>query len=391
MNPKREVAALQEELVRLRRDFHMYPELGFEEIRTGDKVAAYLEENGLEVSRLAKTGVIGLLKGEKPGKTLLLRADMDALPIQEQNELSYKSVHEEKMHACGHDGHVAMLLVAAKILSAYKERLAGNIKFVFQPNEEDAGAYLMIEEGVMENPSVDAVAGAHLWSNLCTGTVDICAGSVMAASHYFFLTIKGKGGHAGYVDQAVDPIMISANVIQAVQSMQTRELDALSPVSIVFTRVNAGFNTTIVPEVLEMQGSIRFLFGDGSNIKENFERIISNLCSAYRAEYDLSYKVGNEILINDPEMTVMARQAAVEILGDENNVKAGLRSMGGEDFSDFSRLVPGVFYFIGSGNQEKKTNYSLHHPCFNLDEDALPIGTEMHIRVALKFFGLDGY
>ncbi len=389
MRLKREVEALGDELIRLRRDFHMYPELGFEEHRTSGIVASYLENCGLEVQRMAKTGVVGLLRGEKPGQTLILRADMDALPIQEQNNLAYSSRHEGIMHACGHDGHTAMLLVAAKILSAHRDKLPGNIKFVFQPNEEDAGAYLMVEEGVMDNPAVDAAAGAHLWSALDTGVIDICEGPVMAASHYFYLTVKGVGGHAGYVDKAVDPIMVSSALIQAVQAMQTRELDALQPVAIVFTRIKAGFNTTIIPETAELEGSIRFLSADGAAIKDRFERVISHVCSAHRAEYNLSYKVGNEMLANEPEMTALARRAAVECLGSDSSLTAGLRSMSGEDFSEFAARVPAVFYFIGSGSRKKKTDYSHHHPCFNLDEEALLIGTEMHVRTAFIYFGLD--
>ena len=390
MDLKHEVAVLKSELISLRRDFHMHPELGFEEHRTSGIVASYLEKCGLEVTRMAKTGVVGLLKGASAGKTLLLRADMDALPVHEKTNLPYASVYEGKMHACGHDGHTAMLLVAAKVLSARKEELSGSIKFVFQPNEEDAGAYLMIEEGVMENPKVDAAVGGHLWSGLDTGTIDIYEGPVMAASHYFYLTVIGVGGHAGNTARAVDPIMISANIIQAAQSMQTREISALDPTAIVFTGIRAGSNPTTVPETVEMQGSIRFLAKDGTAVKEAFERVIANTCAAYRADYNLTFRIGNEMVVNDPALTELAREAALECLGSdgENKLTARHRSMGGEDFSEFITEVPGVFYFIGSGCSAKGTDYSHHHPCFNIDEDALLTGTEMHVRVALKYFNL---
>ncbi len=385
MDLKREVAALKGELIELRRDFHRYPELGFKEYRTAEKVSSYLKECGLVVSRLAGTGVAGLLEGGKPGKTLLLRADMDALPINEQNDLPYRSVNEGVMHACGHDGHTAMLLVAAKILARYREQLYGRVKFVFQPNEEDAGAYKMIEEGIMENPAVDAAAGAHLWPGLPVGTVDLLSGPVMAASHYFYLTVQGKGGHAGYTEKTIDPIMVSSAIIQAVQSMQTRELPALEPVALVFTRVNAGANTTIVPETAELAGSIRFLYGDGSSVKESFARVIAHTCEAHRASYDLQFKVGNEVLSNAPGLVDLARRVAAEYTGDERSVTSGLRTMGGEDFAEFARLVPAVFYFIGSGNKEKRTDYSIHHPCFNIDEDALLTGTALHVRFAFEY------
>ncbi len=383
-----QLTGLQKELIELRRDFHMYPELGFEEHRTSGIVASYLKECGLEVSKMAKTGVIGLLRGGQDGKNLLLRADMDALPIQEENEFSYKSRHEGIMHACGHDGHTAMLLVAAKILSGYRDKLKGNIKFVFQPNEEDAGAYLLVEEGVMENPAVDAAAGLHLWSGLESGTVDICAGPVMAASHYFYLTIKGLGGHAGQINKAIDPIMTGSAVIQAVQAMQTREFEPLQPLSIVFTGFKAGFNTTIVPEKAEMQGSIRFLSTAGSSIRDSFSRVIAEVCSAHRADCELKFKVGNEMVSNDQEMAALAREAALSFPENKHTVTAGFRTMGGEDFSEFSNLVPSVFYFLGAGSKDKKTDYSHHHPCFNIDEDVLLTGAEMHVRLALKYFGL---
>ncbi len=389
MTLKQKVDGLKNELIALRRDFHMYPELGFEEYRTSGKIFSYLKDCDLEVSKAAKTGVVGLLKGKEIGKTLLLRADMDALPIKEQTGLSYASKHDGIMHACGHDGHTAMLLVAARILSHYRNQLKGNIKFVFQPNEEDAGAELMIEEGVMDNPPVDAAAGTHLWPALRTGTVDISDGAVMAASHYFYLTIKGQGGHAGSVNRTVDPIMIGAAVIQAVQAMQTRELDPLQPVAIIFTKLDSGFNTTIVPEQAELQGSIRCLTEQVENLKDGFERVISGICNAHRAKYELNYKVGNNIVTNALQMAALAREAAAATLGDDKMVTSGLRTMGGEDFSEFSRLVPSVFYFIGTGNDLKNTAYSIHHPCYNLDEDSLPVGAELHSRLALTYFGID--
>lgn len=195
MNVRDKVNELRSELVDLRRDFHKHPELGFQEHRTSRTIADYLSNCGLEVKRMAKTGIVGLLKGSAPGRTLLLRADIDALPVSELNDVSYKSVYPGKMHACGHDGHIAMLLVAAKILAQYQTHIRGNAKFVFQPNEEDAGAYLMVEEGVMKDPQVDAAVGCHLWSLLEAGKVDVSPGPVMAESQYFYLTVKGKGGH----------------------------------------------------------------------------------------------------------------------------------------------------------------------------------------------------
>ncbi len=386
---KRQVEELKKELIDLRRDFHIHPELGFEEFRTSDIVARYVKELGLEVTRMAKTGVVGLLRGKQSGKTLLMRTDMDALPVQEQNDLPYKSQNDNKMHACGHDGHIAMLMVAAKILSTYRDKINGNIKFVFQPNEEDAGAYLMVKEGVMQNPKVDASVGGHLWSLLESGKVDICTGPVMAASYYFYLTIKGKGGHAGFVYQSVDPINVAANIIQAVQAIQTREIDALNPAVIMFTKIHAGSNTTIVPEKVEIQGSIRFLYKGGEECIENFERVVTHVCQAHRANYEIRFKVGNPMLSNDSRMAHLAKLAAEKVVNAKEDVTAKTRTMAGDDFAEFASKVPGVFYFLGVGDKEKGTDYPHHNPHFNIDENTLPLGVEMHVRTALSYFGLD--
>jgi len=261
MRIKSEIEELKEELICLRRDFHMHPELGFQEIRTSGIVESYLKECGLEVKTgIAKTGVVGLLRGKNPGRTVLIRADMDALPIEEETDLPYKSVHEGKMHACGHDGHTAMLLVAAKILARHKDEIKGNVKFVFQPNEEDAGAKIMIEEGVLENPHVDASLGLHLWTPIESGKLGIAAGAIMASSDYFKLTITGKGGHGGAPHTSVDPVICATNIIQTVQSIQTREVDALKPTVITFCKINCGSSPIIIPDRIVLEGSIRCLY-----------------------------------------------------------------------------------------------------------------------------------
>ncbi|MGW8188536.1 MAG: M20 metallopeptidase family protein, partial [Desulfobacterales bacterium] len=238
MDIDRHIAELETELIELRRDFHRHPELGLQEHRTGKKVAAYLENLGLAVTRMNQTGVVGLLQGDSSGPTLLLRADMDALPIQEETGLDYQSSVEGVMHACGHDAHTAMLMIAAKILTSVKERPAGNIKFVFQPNEENVGARKMIEEGLMENPKVDACFGVHVWTPLKTGQLGISAGPVMAGMEHFDLVIKGRGGHTATPHSAVDPVLAAAAIINGVQVIQTREIDVLKqPAIIMFGKI----------------------------------------------------------------------------------------------------------------------------------------------------------
>ena len=390
MDIKKRIKTLKQEMIALRRDFHHNPELGFQEYRTQEKVMEYLESCGLDnVKKIAGTGVTALLLGGKPGKTVLLRSDMDALPVEEETGLPFSSKEKGKMHACGHDGHLAMLLVAAKVLAGMREEIEGNIKFAFQPNEEDAGAHKMIEEGIMDNPRIDAAFGVHLWSQIPSGTVDIVDGPQMAASHYFYLTIHGKGGHAGFAHESIDPIYAATQIVQAVQVIQTRETDALNPSVIMFTEFHAGCNMTIVPEKVKIKGSIRFLYEGGEKILESFERVISNTCKAYRVSYKLEFKVGNHLLSNNPEAAALVRSAAEEILGDQSKITSKIRTMAGEDFSDYLQSTPGAFTFIGINNPEAGSDYPHHHPKFDIDEDALPIGAELHVRTALNYLKIN--
>lgn len=387
MKIKDEIENFRDELIRLRRDFHKHPELGFEEYRTSKIIANYLEEVGLEVRRgIAKTGVIGLLRGNRPGPTLLIRSDMDALPIKEENDLPFKSDDDGKMHACGHDAHMSILLIASKILANYRDEIKGNIKFVFQPNEEDAGAALMIEDGVLEDPQVDAALGLHIWSPLETGKIAIVDGPVMASSYYFKLVIRGKGGHGGAPHTSIDPIICATDVIQAVQSIQTREVDTFKPTVITFCKINCGTLNIVIPEKIGLEGSIRCLHEDDEQVRRRFEEITKNICGAYRTTYELEFKCGNRLLSNDHKMAELVRSVAEKVVKPEDVIGSEFRTMIGEDFAEFALRVPSAFYFIGTGNEEKETDYPHHHPRFNIDEDSLLIGVEMHVRTALEYF-----
>jgi amidohydrolase len=380
---KKEILELREELIRLRRDFHAHPEPGFEEYRTAQIVENCLKDLGLDVSRCAGTGVVGLLRGKEEGKTVMLRADIDALPVTEETGLPFQSERPGVMHACGHDGHTAMLLTAAKILTRHRERIRGNIKFVFQPNEEDAGAQAMIDEGVLERPRVDSVLGLHLWSHLETGMIGVAPGPVMASSYYFRLSLHGKGGHGGAPHEAINPIGAAAAVIEASKSLTSGELNVLEPTLLTICKISAGTKATIIPETLEMEGSLRCLHNGTEAVQESFRKKIAHICGAYRTTFDLDFKCGNNVLSNDPEMTNLAVRSAEETAGRENVTDKNLRTMLGDDFAEFSRLVPGVYCFVGTANQGKGTNYPHHHPKFNIDEDSLPIGVELQVRLAL--------
>jgi amidohydrolase len=390
MEISKQIAQYKQEVISIRRDFHQHPELGLKEFRTGEKVAGYLNACDLEISRLNRTGVVGLLRTDRPGPTLLLRADMDALPIHEENDVPYKSVNADVMHACGHDAHTAMLLVAAKILSNLKHQLQGNIKFVFEPNEENVGALAMIEEGLLEDPRVDACLGLHIWTPLQTGQISITEGPVMAGMEHFKLVIIGRGGHTATPQSAIDPILAAASVIQGVQIIQTREIDVLKePTIIMFGKIEGGTASNVIPDSVTLSGTMRYLFEGAEdsedNPKKRFERVVSNICAAHRTEYGLSFLYGHPTLVNHREMAELVRSVASDELDPKPEI-VSLVSLAGEDFSEFATRVPSALYFLGAGNPAKETHFPHHHPRFNIDEDVLSVGVEMHVRVALNFF-----
>ncbi|MFP4267009.1 MAG: M20 family metallopeptidase [Spirochaetaceae bacterium] len=385
-------AELKEEVISLRRDFHTYPELGFQEYRTAEKVEEYLRGLGLEPQRVAETGVTAVLKGEadgaKDGPVLLLRADMDALPITEENAVPYVSRNLGVMHACGHDGHTAMLLVAAKMLSEIKEHLAGTIKFVFQPNEEIAGAEIMVEEGVLEDPEPDAALGFHIWTPLPSGTVGLKAGAVMASMDVFKITVKGKGGHTGFPESAVDPIVAAADMVKNVQILQTREVSAMKPTIIMFGKIAGGTKNNIIPDEVLLEGSMRYLYEGGPESEENpalrLRRIAENVAAVHRCRVDFEIEQENYAVVNSAEMTDLMRETAAQMDSVASVVEHA--SMAGEDFAAFSSRIPSAFVFLGTANQEKGTDYPHHNPKFNIDEETLPLGVEMCVRSTLQFF-----
>lgn len=389
MSVSDQIKKYRDEIIALRRDFHQHPELGFEEYRTAEVIEAYLHDLGLTTNRVAKTGVVAVLKGDRPGPVLMLRADMDALPIHEENESAYRSQTPGVMHACGHDAHMAMLLVAAKLLLGLKSEIAGTVKFVFQPNEEIAGALAMIAAGVLDDPKVDAVIGLHVWTPVEAGKVGITAGPVMGGLDVFKLTIFGKGGHTGVPEDAIDPVLAAANLIQTVQMIQTREISNLKSTLIMFGKIAGGTKSNIIPEKVDLEGSIRFLYKGGPDSieqpAERFKRVAEQVCRTHGCSCQIEIVHENIPLINHPEMADLARQAALETFRDQGAIIDNI-SMASEDFSEFSERVPGVFIFLGVGNAEKGTAISHHNPRFNIDEEMLTSGVELIVRGARRFF-----
>jgi len=384
---KREVEELTAELIELRRYLHRHPEPGFQEVWTGNTMAEKLRELGYEVkSGIAKTGVMGLLRGGKPGKTLLLRADMDALTIEERNDLPYRSQRPGAMHACGHDGHMAIALTVAKIMSRHRQELAGNVKFVFQPAEEGpGGAKPMIEEGVLEDPRPDRALGLHLWNVLPVGTVGIRSGPTFACLDSVDITIKGKGGHGAAPHQTVDAIVVSAQVITALQSIVSREVDPIKPAVLTLGTIEGGNAYNIIASEVKMKGTVRAFESElRQALPERIEGIIRGVTSGMRADYAFEYRFGYPPLVNDEEVCRWLWEIAAQVVGEER-VKVPDPTMGGEDMAYFLEQVPGCYFLLGSANEEKGLNKPHHNPQFNFDEAALPIGVEILARAALQF------
>jgi amidohydrolase len=384
---KGEIASLKDEMIKMRRDFHRKPEPAFKEVQTSKVVAKRLEEYGLEVKTgIAKTGVVGLLRGGSTGKTVIIRADMDALTVKEQTGVEYASENEGAMHACAHDGHMTIGLTAARILSQHRDEIRGNVKFVFQPAEEGpGGAKPMIEEGVMEDPRVDAAIGLHLWNYLPVGKVAVSPGPVMASMDSMRIKIKGKGGHGAIPHEAVDSIVVSSHVLTALQTVVSREIAPLAPSVVSIGTIKGGYAFNIIADVVEMEGTARALDVElQKTLPERIERIIQGVTSGMRAGYEFDYTFLYPVTVNDEGMARLIEEVSAEVIGKENVVSFE-GTMGGEDMAFFLREVPGCYFFLGSSNEEKGLDQPHHSPQFNFDEDAMPIGVEIFARAAMKY------
>ena len=387
---KSDIDELVPDMVALRRDLHAHPELAFEEVRTSALVAQRLRSLGLQVrSGVAKTGVVGLLRGGKSSagaKTLAIRADMDALPIHEVNEIDYRSTVEGKMHACGHDGHTAIALAVAALFSKRRAELAGNVKFLFQPAEEGrGGANLMVQEGVMEG--VDGVIGLHLMSSYPVGRVGVRAGAVFASADGFVLSVKGKGGHAAMPHEAVDPIVISAYIITALQTLLSRESSPFSPAVLTISTIQAGSAFNIIPETVEMQGTVRaFSQEDREQLVRRIRELATGLALAMGGSCEVQAYYGPPACVNDASMTHLVHEAAVASVGAGNvESSEAVMTTSSDDMADFLKAVPGCYFIVGARNEQKGANYPHHHPRFTIDEDAMPIAVEVVARAAMNF------
>ena len=379
-----------DEMVATRRDLHAHPELGFEEVRTSGLVAERLRQLGLEPrTGVGRTGVLARITGGKPGKTVLLRADMDALPILEANDVPYRSQSPGRMHACGHDCHTSILLGIAKQLVADAKNMTGNVVLCFQPAEElggpKGGAEAMIQDGALDWAKADAAFGLHVWQDLPLGTVGVTAGPWMAAVDEFTVTFKGKGAHGAMPQSSRDPIVALAHAVTALQSIVSRNADPLKELVISVTQVKAGSAFNIIPETAWMNGTIRVFDRElWAAIPQMFERVVRGVAAALDCETEIKYERGNKPTANDPAMCAFARVAAVSVVG-EANVRHDIRTMGGEDFSAFLERIPGVFIAIGSRNESRGLTFDHHHPRFDVDEQSLRIGAEVLLETTRRY------
>ncbi len=376
---KAQAEAMRDELVARRRDLHAHPELAFEEIRTAGIVARELTDLGMEVQTgVGKTGVVGILEGSHDGPTVLVRADMDALPIQEENEFDYVSTVPGKMHACGHDGHTTIGLAVAKLLAAHRDEMVGRVKFVFQPAEEvGRGAAAMVADGVLSDPRPDVSIGLHLWNSVPVGKLGVAEGPMMAGASTFTIKVRGKGSHAASPHQGIDPVVCAAQMVLAFQTIPSRNIDPLETVVLSVTTIKAGDAYNVIPQFAELRGTVRtFTTEVRDQVFERMREIAENLGKAMRCTVEFESIDLTIPVINDAEVTEKLRAAFIPIVGADG-LDTTIRTMGAEDVSAFMDDIPGMYFFVGAQDLTQDAYYGHHHPRFSIDEDALPLSVAL--------------
>ena len=381
------VRTLQPQLVTWRRYLHQRPELGFREQITAQFITQKLTEWGItHQTGIAQTGTVALIAGNRPGKTLAIRADMDALPIQEANEVDYRSQHDGVMHACGHDGHTTIALGTAYYLAQHRD-FAGTVKIIFQPAEEGpGGAKPMIQAGVLQQPEVDAIIGLHLWNQLPLGTVGVRTGALMAAVELFRCKILGKGGHGAIPQQTIDAIVVAAQLVNTLQTIVARNIDPIESAVVTVGEFHAGTAKNIIADSAQLSGTVRYFnpkyegyFGP------RIEQIIAGVCQSHGASYELDYQSLYPPVINDGAIAALVQSVAETVVASPLGIVPNCQTMGGEDMSFFLQAVPGCYFFLGSANAAQGLDYPHHHPRFDFDETALGLGVEMFVRCVEKF------
>lgn len=385
---KQKAAAYKAEVIAIRQHLHQHPELSFKEFKTADFIEDKLNEYGItNQKRLVKTGIIALIEGKNPNKKIIaLRSDHDALPIQEENNIDYKSVNNGVMHACGHDVHTSSLLGVAKILNELKDEFEGTVKLIFQPGEEiiPGGASLIIKEGGLESPSPSKMFGQHVYPQLEAGKVGFRPGMYMASADEIYVTVKGKGGHAALPQLTIDPILIASHIIVALQQIVSRGAHPTVPTVLSFGKIIGEGATNIIPDEVKLEGTFRTMNEEWrAKAHQKMKKMAEDIAEGMGGECVFDIHVGYPFLVNDEELTARAKQRAIEFLGVENVVDLDLR-MTAEDFAFYSQFLPTCFYRLGVKNDQKQINSGLHTSTFNVDEDALETGMGLMAWLTLK-------
>ena len=376
------------EIIEIRRHIHTNPELGFQEFKTSDYIASKLTEFGIPFKKgIAKTGIVALIECKNPKKiTIALRADMDALPILEQNDIKYKSINEGVMHACGHDAHIACLLGAAKIINTLKEELQGTVKLIFQPSEEmfPGGALAMINEGVLENPKPDIIIGQHVLPTMNSGKMGLKAGKYMASTDEIYLTVKGKGGHGATPELNIDPVVIAAHIIIALQQIVSRNARPDVPTVLSFGKVIANGHTNIIPDIVTLDGTLR-TFDEAwrAEAHKKITKMAQSIAEGMGGSCEVRIEKGYPFLVNDDKVTKEVSDNAKAFLGEENVEELPLR-MTAEDFAYFTQQIPACFYRLGIRNESRGITSNLHTNTFNIDEDSLKTGMGLMAWLAIS-------
>ena len=385
----KEANLIKDELIKIRRDLHEHPELGFEEVRTSKTIKDFLKANGIPYIEVAKTGVCGIIKGTKEGnnKTIALRGDIDALPINDMKTCEFKSKIEGKMHACGHDAHTTILMGTGKLLNEHKDKFSGTVKLLFEPAEETTGgATPMITEGVLENPKVDCILGLHVDEETECGTIKIKKGVVNAASNPFSIKITGQGGHGASPHTTVDPIVIASHIVIALQTIVSREIAPVNPIVITVGTLHSGTAQNIIPGEATLSGMIRTMTKeDRAFAIKRLTEVVEGIATMSRAKAEIKVEESYPCLYNNDEFVDLISNSANEILGKDNVLEQKAPKMGVESFAYFANERPSAFYFLGSGNKEKKTTEPAHSNLFNIDEECLTIGVSIQALAAFNY------
>ena len=396
-----DIIDIEDKLIEWRHDFHQNPELSNREFKTAEKIAAHLKSLGLEVeTNVAKTGVVGILKGDNPGKVVAIRADIDALPVTERNDLPFKSevkttflnTETGVMHACGHDTHISILMATAEVFSKHKDKINGTIKFIFQPAEEgpppgeEGGAKLMIKEGVLDNPKVDAIFGLHINSQTPVGVIKYKTGGIMASVERFVVSVKGKQTHGSQPWSGVDPILISAKIIDGFQTIISREARLTDEAAVITVgKITSGTRFNIIPESAEMIGTVRTLDSNMRiQIMKRMNEMAADIARAYGGSATIEWQNNTVVTNNDPELTMQILPSIQKVAGEEN-VQIMKATTGGEDFSYFQEKVPGVYFFLGGMTPGNTQSFPHHTPDFKIDDRSMLLGVKAFTQITLDY------